>query len=235
MGGNRPRLAWLIVLALLAALGFVAYREHRERALREAAELQAGVDASRVLSVTFERTGALRAARLRGEIQSRGACTSAYLFTDGQQTVAPYTVDYLVDLAKIGRGSFRWNARDRVMFVDLPGVTVEPPAIDMGRARSRQTGAFISRACGLAMGQQIAKQLSGAAWVHARSPDYVARARESARAVVAQLVAAPLAAAGLGKVDVRVRLPDDPRPVGDERWDRSRSIDEVLADPRYEP
>ena len=231
----RSRLALFIILVLLVALGTERYRESQERQKREAAELQAGVDASRVLSATFERAGALRAARLRGDIMSTGACTSAYVFANGQQTVAPYTVNYLLDLSKVGRASFRWNARDRIMFVDLPGITVEPPAVDMGRARSRQTGTFISRSCGLLMGQQIAGRLASAAWVNARRPDYIARAQESARREVAQLIQAPLAAAGLGKVDVRVRMPTDPRPSGDKQWDRSRSIDQVLADPRYRP
>ena len=235
MGRNASRLALAVIAALIVLLGLAKYHQRQERRRREAAELQAGVDASRVLSVVFERAGALRAARLRGDIMSRGACVSAYTFANGQQTVAPYSVNYLLDLSKVGRASFRWEQHDRVMFVDLPAVTVEAPAIDMSRARSHQTGLFISRACGLAMARQIAGNLSSAAAVHARRSDYLGRATAAAREEVTQLIAAPLAAAGLGAVAVRVRMPSDPVPAGSEQWDRSRSIDEVLADPKYVP
>lgn len=233
------RLGGVLTVLLLAALavGFLVerHRRHRAEAERRHAELQAGVDASRVLSATFGRAASLRVATLTGQVMSRGACTSGYLFAGEQRTAAPYRVDYAVDLSGVGRAAYRWDVRDRVMFVTLPDVTAEPPAIDMAQARSEQTGLFVSRACGLALEKQVAARLAGAARVRSLRPDTMADAREAARAAVEGLVRAPLAAAGVTGVTVRVRFPFDARPKDDRQWDVSRSIDDVLSDPRYAP
>jgi hypothetical protein len=100
----------------------------------------------------------------------------------------------------------------------------------MADARSKQTGLFVSRACGLAMQREVAGRLAAAAGERAVRPDHIAEAQLSAREAVARLVAAPLEAAGLGDVTVRVRLATDPRPRDDRQWDISRSIEDVLAD-----
>ncbi|WP_375390453.1 hypothetical protein [uncultured Sphingomonas sp.] len=231
MGKHGWRVAAILVLALLAVGLLQQRRLTQERRRREQAELDAGLAASRVLSARFEATGELRAARLSGQVVSRGDCTSAYLFGSQQKTVAPYSINYMVDLSRVDRASFRWDARDRIMFVEVPGVTVEPPAIDMSRARSAQSGLFISRKCGLAMQQQVSSRLSAAAQERGRRAAYLVRAGASARTEVTALIRTTLAAAGLNGVQVRVRLATDPRPADDRAWDRSRSIEEVLADP----
>ena len=225
------------MLAAVLAVGWCV--EHRQtgkaRREKEQAELQAGLRASQVLSAKFEETGSLRAARLRGEVLAQGACTSGYLFANGQQTVAPYSVDYMVDLTQMGGSSFRWNAAKHTMFVTLPALTVERPAVDMSRARSRQSGTFISRACGLAMQKTVAGRLGAAASERAGGADYLRRARDSARARVASLVQTPLAAAGIGPVRVVVRLSTDPVPVGDQYWDMSRPIEEIVGNATSDP
>lgn len=231
MGRNSSRLLIVLLLGVGAVLLFSRWQVAQERRKRVAAELQAGLRASEVLSATFARESSLRVATLTGAVRSQGTCASANVFTDTQQTVAPYSVAYSVDLGRFDRRGLRWDARDRVMFVELPGVLAEPPALDMAAARSAQTGIFISRACGIAMQQQVAGRLVAAAADKAHSPAYLAQAREAARTAVTRLVAAPLAAAGLGRVEVRVRFATDPRPQDDRRWDVSRSIEEVLADP----
>jgi hypothetical protein len=224
-----------VVAALAIYAGVEAYRRHQAERDRQRAELESGLRASAVIAETFARESSLRVATLSGRVLSTGDCTSGNLFGNTQRTVAPFAVAYSVDLRGIDRSSLRWNARDRVMFVDVPGVLVEPPNVDAARARSTQTGVFISRACGVAMQQQVAGRLAAAAEQRARRPDHLAEARESARVAVARLVSAPLAAAGLGNVTVRVRLATDARPRDDRQWDVSRSIDEVLHDPRLEP
>ena len=230
---NVARIVVLIMAALVVGLLVQQWRLHRAEEQRKRAELDAGLAASRVLTAKFEATGALRAGRLTGEILSVGDCTSGYIFNNKQRTVAPYSVTYSVDLAHIDPASFRWDGRDKTMFVELPGLTVETPSVDMSRARSRQSGMFVSRNCGLAMQKQVAARLGAAAGERALRADYLAAAASSARARVAQLVRSTLAAAGLTDIAVRVRLATDPRPSDDRQWDRSRSIEEVLADPRF--
>lgn len=228
----------LLLLVAVVAGAFAWWEHHQAGKAQQAkdqAELQAGIDASRVLTDRFAAESDLRVARRSGTIRTRGACTSLHLFSNEQRTIAPYSVGYFVDLAGMDRSRYRWDARDRVMFVEVPDVTVDAPNIDTAHARSEQSGMVISRACGLAMQQQVAGRLRDVANDWARRPDHLAEARGAARAAVAALVRGPLAAAGLGKVTVRVRLAGDPRPADDRQWDVSRSIEEVLADPRLRP
>ncbi|WP_174298437.1 hypothetical protein [Sphingomonas bacterium] len=225
-----------VLLTGMAAFGLYQYRQARQAEKAQAqAELQAGIDASRVLSAAFGREASLRVATLTGQVRSRGACLTGGLLTNTQATVAPYRVAYSVDLGHVDRRNYRWDARGRVMFVELPGVVAEPPAIDMARARTAQSGLFISRACGVAMQGQVAGRLAAAAADRSLAPAYLAQARESARDAVGRITRAPLAAGGLGTVSVRIRFATDPRPQDDRRWDVSRSIEDVLADPRLHP
>jgi len=230
---RTAQIVGVLVVALLVMLGVQRWQLHQADEAKKKAELDAGLAASRVLSAKFEATGELRAARLTGEVLSVGDCKSGNVINNRQRTIAPYAVSYSVDLAKIDRSNFRWDGPGHTMFVELPGLTVEPPAIDLSRARSKQDGIFISRACGLAMQTQVAGRLSAAAGERAQRPDYLATAANSARLRVAQLVRSTLSSAGLTDITVRVRLATDPRPSDDRQWDRSRSIEEVLADPRF--
>ena len=225
--GRGVRLIVVVALLVAAVLGYQQYRVRQAEQDKARADLEAGLAASRVLSETFGREASLRVATLSGSVLSQGGCTSAYVFANGQRTVAPFAVAYSVDLKGVDRSRFRWDAAHRTMIVEVPDVRVEPPAIDLAKARSSQTGVYISRGCGLAMQRQIAERLQAAAGDRAHRADHLDAARESARSAVAALVRAPLAAAGLGPVEVRVRFPFDPR-AGDRHWDVSRSVDDIL-------
>ena len=227
----------LIVLAALALAALFAWQQYKlaiARADKERAEMQAGIAASRTLSALFERTGDLRVATLRGTVVTETRASSGP-FADTQRTRAPYSVSYFVDLRRIGSRQYRWDARHHVLFVELPDVQVAPPAIDMARARVEQDGFWISRTAGLAMQQQAAANLSATARATAGEAEHLRQAQYAARVGIAALFAAPLRAAGVAGVDVRVRLASDPRPGGYRPWDVSRSIEEVLADPRLKP
>lgn len=225
--GRGVRLIAMAALLVTGILGWQQYRIRQAEKDRARADLEAGLAASRVLSETFGREASLRVATLGGSVLSQGGCTSAYVFANQQRTVAPFSVAYSVDLRAVDRSRFRWDAAGRTMFVELPDVSVEPPAIDVARARSSQSGVYISRSCGLAMQRQIAGRLQAAAGDRAHRADHLRDARESARSAVAALVRAPLAAAGVNLVEVRVRFPFDPKP-DDRHWDVSRSIEDVL-------
>lgn len=232
MAKNNYRLVIVAMLAL-AALALWQYRRAgNEQVRREKAELDTGLAASRVLTAVLAQKAVLRVATLDGQVVSRGECRSGYFFPNQQNTLAPYSVGYSLDLSRVDRASYRWNARRKMMFVELPDVAVEPPNIDLSRARSAQSGLFVSRTCGLAMQQQVADRLRAKADQRARRADYVVKARGWARAAVGNLVQTPLVAAGIEDVTVQVRFPGDPRPADGKAWDRSRSIDEVLAEPK---
>ena len=225
--GRGVRLIVTAALVVAALLGYQQFRVRQAEQARARAELEAGLAASRVLSETFSREASLRVATLGGSVLSQGGCTSAYVFANQQRTIAPFSIGYSVDLKNVDQSRLHWNAAGRIMTVDLSDVRVEPPAVDLAKARSSQSGVYISRSCGLAMQRQIAGRLQAAADERAHRADHLRDARESARSAVAALVRAPLAAAGIGPVEVRVRLPFDPQP-NDRRWDVSRSVNDVL-------
>lgn len=222
------RLTIILVVAVLFAAAGSWWREHRRA---ERAEADAGLAASRTLSAVFSRTSALEVARLDGEVVTRVEGRSGFgMFANAQTTRAPYSVTYLVDLHALRPGDFRWNTDRRLMIVTIPEVTVGTPRVDLAQARSGQSGIYISRASGLAMGQRVAGNLAAAAAAKAGAPEQLARAQASARDAVAALVRAPLAAAGLGDVSVVVRLAGEERPAGldHERWDESRPVADVV-------
>lgn len=217
----------VVAIALLVGLG-TWWREHRRA---DRAEMDAGLAASRTLTAIFSKTSALQVAQLKGEAVTRVESRSGFgLFGNVQTTRAPYAVDYVVDLHRLSPRDFRWNAERRVMVVTIPEVTTGPPRIDFAQARSEQGGLYISRTSGLMMGQRVARNLGAAVVGKANSPEQLARAQAAAREAVAGLVSAPLAAAGLGDVTVRVRLAGEDRPAGldDERWDESRPVADVV-------
>lgn len=213
-------------LALLALVLAVTFWRQENRV--EQAERDAGLAASRTLSAVFARTSRLQVAELTGEAVTRVEGRSAGVFGNVQTTRAPYAVGYFVDVGRLRPRDYRWDRERRTMTVTIAEVTATPPRIDLAAARTDQSGLFVSRASGLAMQRRVAANLTLAAAATANRPDQLTRAQAAAREAVASLVEAPLAAAGLGDVTVRVRLAGEARAGDGERWDASRPVAEVL-------
>lgn len=227
--GYGGRIAWTSVIILIVAAGVYIIFQHKKL---EEAQNELGIDASRVLTAVFTQASELKVARLRGAVLARSECNSLDVFANSQKAVAPYSVDYTLDLTKLPTSAYHWNANDRIMSIDIPDVKVADPNIDMSRARLTQSGVFISRACGITMQKVAAKRLAGAARHKAEDEENVRKARNAARRAVIQFVKAPLQAVGFGNVQIAVRLPGEQKPLGLDRvqWDVSRSITEVLED-----
>lgn len=221
----------IVAIAVLAIAGGFYWQHLR----LEEARNQTGLMSSRVLSAIFTAKSEVKVATLSGEVLAVARGCSLYCWVpNGQETRAPYSVDYFVDLKNLSASSFRWNEKARIMSVDIPEITVAQPNIDMSRAGTKQNGMWISRDAGIKMQKQAAGYLAVGAAAKARTPENLSKAREVARRAITRFVEAPLAAAGLQGVKVVVRLPGDAKPVGlsDEQWDVSRPIAEVLAEMR---
>jgi hypothetical protein len=226
----------LLLAAVVAILGFFVYQQHRiaeEAKKRKRAELEAGLRLSEVLTEVFTKRAEVRVATLSGRARSQGQCVSGYFFPNKQMTIAPYTASYFVNVDRVDRSDFRWDGTSRTMFVEVPDPAPERSNIDMSQAKSDQSGIYVSRSCGLTMQQQVAGRLSAVADKAARSSENMRKARDAGRETLGGLFHAALAAASNGSAKVVIRFASEPRPTGDGRWDTSRSISEVLADPAF--
>ena len=219
----------ILIMAILAVGGLFYWQNLRIRT----AEDQTGLLSSRVLSAVFVAKSEIRVARLSGDIfaVSRGCSLNCWV-ANGQETRAPFSVDYSLSIKNLPISAFRWNDQDRIMSVDMPNISVDAPNIDMSRAKVKQSGAWVSRGSGIDMQRKAANYMVVGAGSIAKNARYIGQARENARKVVEAFVAAPLAAAGLDDVQVVVRLDGDAKPasLSNEQWDMSRPLAEVLAD-----
>ena len=191
-----------------------------------------GLEASKTLIARFEGMNALKVGTVSGDVLANSHTTAMFGMVPVVQNLrVPYSVDYFVDLSKLSPEKYRWNAKARVMSIDVPDVTIAAPNVDGSKAVVNQKGLYVSRGAGIQLQQQAAARARTAARATAERPEYVDQARANARSVIARFAARPLAAAGLGDVKVAVRFPSDPRPasVPARVWDESTPLSEILA------
>lgn len=222
--------AWTIaVVAVLiaAAMAFAGWRWWNER--YTVAVEDDGAAVTQVVAATLRGTSALKVATLSGIVQSSAADTRlGGLLSTNQVLKAPFTVDYFLNVQRLGARDLDWNADTRTLTVDAPDVTVAPPNIDEAhRYLVRTRGLIVTRGAAEELSRKTALGAARSAAAAANRPERVAQARESARRALGRLLSAPLAAAGLKVARVEVRFPDE-RNRSTERWDTSRSPAEVL-------
>jgi hypothetical protein len=224
---HRGRLIGLLIVALAIVGAYLVWRA-QQRA--ENAELEAGLASARVLESVFERTAKLQVATLTGRAQA--ASVDGGWIEARQVTRARFTAVYTVDLQGIDSADYRWNARDRIMTVQIPRVVVGRPSVDMTKADVRQSGIWISRQAGQNLQRTAVTRLHAVAMREAGKPEHVAQAQQAARQAVERLIAAPLAAAGYDGVRVVVQMPGEAKPAAltTEQWDVSRSLEEIYRD-----
>lgn len=214
----------VFVVVVLTAFGWWQYRQ------AEAARNQLGLDASRVLSAVFTQASELRVATLKGEVLARSR-VDGWIFDPEQETRAPYTASYFVDLRKVGRNDYSWDADRQRMTVHIPDVAVEQAAVAMDKAQVKQSGTWIGRGAGRKLNTQAAEFLKVTATKTARSDENMRKARRAAEFAVASFVQQPLAAAGFNGITVDVRFPWEGEPSR-ERWDESKRPADVLREAR---
>lgn len=220
--GGRGVIAALVLI--VAAIGLFALWQSRQA---DQAKRQLGLDATRMVDEVFNTKRDLRVGQLSGVVIARSGYDGP-IFRSTQETRAPVTVDYLLDVARMTSADYAWDGDSKTMTIHVPDVTVAPPNVDMTRAEVRQDGVWISRTAGREMQRQAADRIQQRATERARSDPNMAKARTDAAESVRQLVRQPLAAAGMGDVRVDVRFPYDGA-RSSERWDTSRSVGEVLG------
>lgn len=159
--------------------------------------------------------------------------TQSQLGFQTQKTlIMPGTVRYEVDLAKLTQRDVAWNPETHTLSVRLPPVEVDGPQVDLNAIREYGSGGVLSTFTNADAQLDAANRRAGQAELlrQARETTAITLARDASRRAVERSFTMPLRAVGVD-AKVVVRFADEPV-ANDERWDVSRSIDEVLANRR---
>lgn len=151
----------------------------------------------------------------------------------GMQTqktlIMPGSVRYEVDLGKLTQRDVAWDAPTRTLSVRLPGVELDGPQVDLNAIREYSSGGVLATFTDAEQRLDAANRREGQRELirQAQAPAMMRLARDATRRAVERSFALPLLAAGVD-AKVAVRFADEPVP-NDERWDVSRSLEEVLG------
>lgn len=228
MGRILPTLIALV--ATVAAL-VAAYRAYDRLTARYTVSQQDdGSAITKVVAASLSRQSALKVATVSGTVQSVAAASRlGGLLTSDQVVKAPFSVDYTVDLSRIGPSDLTWDPRAHALTVNVPDITAARPNVDQAAMTLVSTrGLFVSRDASQEMFRKGAVAASGAATSEARKPQWLALARENARRDLERLLGAPLAATGQRVDAIHVVFPFERGGRDDRPWDVSRSMEDVV-------
>ncbi len=214
--------------AILVGLGYYLARYVDRQEQQEVAES----DIDKLVVALRENRNQLQVYRIGGSVttkrQARGGIGD---ILKGEITVRqPWSVDYVVDMGAIGLDDYIWDERTRTLVVRAPPVRPEAPNIDESRQVVAYDGPLITRTMQTELRGGVARGARQQAVAEAAKRENLAAAQQAAREAIARNLQGPLQAAGLGNVTVVVRAPTDGGARDGERWDVSRTIEEVLAE-----
>lgn len=148
-----------------------------------------------------------------------------------QVAVIPATVEYRLDLSRLGPDDFEWDAETQHLQVTLPPITVGKPNLDESRARYVRKGLLVSGETQEALTRQNTQAAADSAMREALNPQLVALARSAAREAMLHNVTLPMRAAGYDQLTVDIRFAGEKGRENDASYlDRSRRIEDVLKE-----
>lgn len=229
---TKPSLARLLVAGLVVALAgavlFLAYQRYQERHVVTAEEDGSAV--TRVVSASLSGRSALKVAELSGTVQSTARDVRGFGWLRSDQVVKmPFSVDYFVDLSRIGPDDIEWVEESRTLIVNAPDVAPATPNTEEGRRTLvRTSGLFVTREAGEELSRRTSLAAAAKARAEAQSPARMAQAREHGRRALSNLMSAPLDALGYGDARVIVTFPPERSGRDGERWDGSTPVEDVV-------
>lgn len=230
LAAPRLRLVIAVVVAAILFAGYIAYQRYKESYVVAAEEDGSAV--TKLITARLTGMSNLKVAELSGTIQSTASDIRGFGWLRSDQVVKmPYSVDYFVDVSRIGAQDLEWVEGSRTLIVNAPDVAVGRPNTDEGqRSLVRTTGLFVTRRAAEELSRRTSLNAQRKAQAEAASPQRLAQAREHGRRAVSALMRLPLEAQGYGDARVIVTFPAE-RPVRDgERWDQSRRVEDVLKE-----
>ncbi len=215
-----------VVVILILLVATCQWRATEER--RRDEEIATAEGLAQVLTAAFAGRTDLKVADIRGTVNVTSV-DRGLIFDSKQTATLPFTVDYFLDLSKLNPRDARFDQESRTLFVELPDVRVAPANIDWTKGKVDQAeGFWVSRRASANLVRRALVLTQRQAETTANSPENLNRAKEEARTRVQTLLEFPLNAVGDDDVRVVVRFPEEGI-RNDERWDTSRSIEDVLA------
>lgn len=235
MGQHLTGLGKLLVsLAIATAIltaTYVGYRYYTERYAVTTDEN--GVAIARVVAGRLYGSNELRVSHLAGTVQSTATATRMWGWLKYVRLIkAPYDVDYFVNLGALRPRDFRYDERRRLLLVEVPDVIVGTPNIDESRVTLDTTTGFLPPRGAMAeLQKKVSAKATTVVAAEARKPENIRKARENGRAALERLFEGTLEAANL-PVRVEVRYAGEAQGDRRERWDLTRSLEEVLGNAR---
>ena len=219
--------ALVVAVAALVAI-YAGYRTYTDR-YAVTTEGRDGSAVARIVETAFAGASDLKVSTLSGTVQSVGTNKGTFSWLDSSYVMkAPFSAGYYVDLSAMGASNFRWDEARKVLTVRAPDVRVGDVNVDESRIYIEDTkGVFVTRTMMSKMRQQASAGADRVASAEARKPERIAAAQRNARNALSSMLVAPLRAAGLGDVKVAVTFAGEERST--ERWDTSRSLQDVLG------
>ena len=216
------------IIGALLLLGLIALWQSREaEKKRREEEIATAQGIAQVLTSTFAGKTDLRVASVNGTIDVTSV-NQGSLFSSKLRGTLPFSVDYFVDLSGLSLDDAKYDPATKRLLVTIPDVRVAEPNIDLAKGRmGNAQGWWVSRQASQALVTRSVKLADAQAEATAREAGNLNRARDEGRARVAKLLELPLKAANVGDVKVTVRYANEGT-SSDERWDVSRSVQEVL-------
>jgi len=223
----------LIIAAIVAAIGivgFLAWQRYDEKHV--VAKEEDGSAVTQLVTARLSGMSSLKVAELSGTVQSSASDVRGFGWLRADQVVKmPYSVDYFVDMSRLGAADVQWIEASRTLIVDAPDIAVARPNTDEGRrSLVRTTGLFVTREAAEELSRRTSLNAAARAGAEAGSPERMAQAREHARRAIANLLSTPLSTLGYGDARVIVTFPPERTSRDGERWDVSPSIEQVLSE-----
>jgi hypothetical protein len=153
-------------------------------------------------------------------------------FTTEKTLIMPGMVRYEVDMAKLTQSDVAWDGNSKTLSVRLPAVEADGPQVDLNAVREYGSGGVLTTFTDAEKRLDAANRRAGQIELirQAREPAMIKLARDATRRAVERSFAMPLRAAGIDAT-VAVRFADEPV-ANTERWDTSRSLQDVLGNRR---
>ena len=215
--------AAILVLVLLVGMWRMNVNEQKRRD----EEIATAEGLARVVGATFTGSSDLKVAVLEGTIDVT-SIDRGPIFDSKLKGRIPASVDYFVNLSNQSLSRVRYDAKTRTLFVEVPDVRIAKPNLSLAEARFGEAeGPWVSRRASAALMNRAVKLANERAKTEASKPELVEKARAEGRTSISQIMQKPLEIAGMADIRIVVRYPSDAGKI-DERWDVSRSIQEVL-------